>query len=466
MREKLAAPKFSQTIDKIAEDNRDPNTITQVRCYKLITPLFGGGVEARVNDEVTPISGKAIRGQLRFWWRATRGTGTLEEMKRREDAIWGSTEKPSEISIQTKFEPTQKDKQNQDSAFKVKKNQRGKLQVIASARIAQYAAFPLLPDKNERKRDGWRSEEVWFDIEFTLELRYPRQIRLESGTRILLKPEIEAALWAWTTFGGIGARTRRGFGALQLLNKDGTAVEPPTVGKVAETVRNESRAHLAEGPWNEQIPHLLADSPLAFTKSKDSCISAWQDVIEALQDFRQSPRVLRENRFSGRSDWPEADAIRTMVGTNAEYRKPEHPVGKKFPRAVFGLPIGFKFKDEDVRNRDPPETFLEGREKGLGKEAISRLSSPLILRPIACANGKAVGMGLVMQSPRIPPDGIYLYYKDGRSKVDNKPVGTNLTKDQAKDVFPVAKQLGELGAITDDDEDLVLKAFLSYLAKG
>ena len=33
--------------------------------------------------------------------------------------------------------------------------------------------------------------------------------------------EIEAALWAWETFGGLGARTRRGFGALHLLEING-----------------------------------------------------------------------------------------------------------------------------------------------------------------------------------------------------------------------------------------------------
>src|SRR5712692_4001031 len=111
MRKKLDSPSFSKGIDEIARENRDPNLITQIRRYKLITPLFGGGVEPGVNDDVTPISGKAIRGQLRFWWRATRGSGTLDAMKRREDAIWGSTERPSQISIRIEFEPTQKDKE-------------------------------------------------------------------------------------------------------------------------------------------------------------------------------------------------------------------------------------------------------------------------------------------------------------------------------------------------------------------
>src|SRR5947199_255505 len=85
-------------------------------------------------------------------------------------------------------------------------------------------------------------------------------------------------------------------------------------------------------------------------------------------------KLQREFKFSGRSDWPEPDAIRRLTTKNAKFRLPEHPVEKKFPRAVFGLPIGFKFKDED--KQDPPETFLEGREKNGNAEAISRLASP------------------------------------------------------------------------------------------
>lgn len=63
--------------------------ITETRSYKLITPLFGGGVEAGVNDPITPIRASGIRGQLRFWWRAIRGGGysSIEKMREEESKI-------------------------------------------------------------------------------------------------------------------------------------------------------------------------------------------------------------------------------------------------------------------------------------------------------------------------------------------------------------------------------------------
>src|SRR5712692_6836155 len=76
---------------------KQDDIITQVREYKLITPLFGGGVTAGEGDPVTPIRGTEIRGLLRFWWRACRGGNykTIKEMKEAEDKIWGAANKKS-----------------------------------------------------------------------------------------------------------------------------------------------------------------------------------------------------------------------------------------------------------------------------------------------------------------------------------------------------------------------------------
>jgi CRISPR-associated protein Cmr1 len=466
MRKKLDPPSFSKSINEIAKQNRGPNLVTQIRHYKLITPLFGGGVEAGVNDEVTPISGKAIRGQLRFWWRATCGVGTLSDMKKAEDAIWGaaSTKKrkaPSAVTVEVI--DTIKKGNKREAAFTLEKNRKGHLQPAPSRNVAQYAAFPLLPDKEERRNPGWVSKNIWCDIEFTVQLKYQKEIdvAIENETFVIdVGAEIHAALWAWETFGGIGARTRRGFGALQLLTIDGKRQLLRTVAIFKEDIRKELAKQLADGRRDESVPHLLPDSPISFTKNKrNDSIIVWKELIDKLQDFRQSPRVQRENIFNGRSDWPEPDAIRTMT-TNASFREPEHPVEERFPRAVFGLPIGFKFKDED--SNDPPETFLEGREKSRNAEAISRLASPLVLRPVACADG-VIGLALILQAPRIPPDGVHLYYKQGRRRVGHHSLKVTLTAEEAKSINPIRKQLTKLRTVADNDPDLPLKAFLKFV---
>ncbi|HGX94026.1 MAG TPA: type III-B CRISPR module RAMP protein Cmr1, partial [Candidatus Tenderia sp.] len=67
--------------------------VHQVRAYRLITPLYGGGAKTQEPDEVSVVRASEIRGLLRFWWRATRGGqfgGSLETMRSAEEAIWGS----------------------------------------------------------------------------------------------------------------------------------------------------------------------------------------------------------------------------------------------------------------------------------------------------------------------------------------------------------------------------------------
>ena len=60
---------------------------------KLITPMFGGGHTPRELDTVQPIRAAAIRGHLRFWWRATAGAqySTSKSLSDAEAELWGSS---------------------------------------------------------------------------------------------------------------------------------------------------------------------------------------------------------------------------------------------------------------------------------------------------------------------------------------------------------------------------------------
>jgi CRISPR-associated protein Cmr1 len=104
---------------------------------------------------------------------------------------------------------------------------------------------------------------------------------------------------------------------------------------------------------------------------------AWKASLKRLRDFRQGVKVGRNppsddpNR-PGRSRWPEPDAIRRLTGCHSNGHAPAHPVTDVYPRAAFGLPIVFHFKDEN--KGEPPQQLLV-------PEASDRLASPLILRP-------------------------------------------------------------------------------------
>src|SRR4051794_14646648 len=74
---------------------------------ELVTPMLGGGPAPRHVDRLTPISGKGIRGQLRFWWRFMcapelenpTGLPATELMAIRESEVFGGQELGSPFDL-------------------------------------------------------------------------------------------------------------------------------------------------------------------------------------------------------------------------------------------------------------------------------------------------------------------------------------------------------------------------------
>src|SRR5207249_3333503 len=148
---------------------------------------------------------------------------------------------------------------------------------------------------------------------------------------------------------------------------------------------------------------------------RSNSVTAWEELIGKLKNFRQL-RNPGTGRIPGRSLWPEPDAIRRL-STSAPKHSVPLSMTQKFPRAAFGLPIIFQFKRDDVKAGDPPVTTLQGRD-------VQRLASPLILRPLACDGGQALGLAAVLESPRIPPGGLVLDGIAGRPGVVSDLVAT------------------------------------------
>lgn len=399
----------------------DQAIITQVREYKLITPLFGGGVEPGEADPVTVIRASEIRGHLRFWWRATRGGqfgGKLEDMKAAEDALWGSASTkdgggPSLVQVEVEA-------LSKPEAFKPIDQYGIPVPYVGMPKSRHsYATFPL----NEKRG------EVQIGISFKLRLRYPDLENVRKG--------LEASLWAWETFGGIGGRTRRGLGAISRLDSK----ELLTISEFREEFTAKVNQLISEGVWHLDVPHLsseawryvLVDSSddnnwkKRLTDHKeDSNLAMWDFLINKLREFRQD-RPRNGNRF-GRSRWPEADALREQVGRWANYtdfdgkthdhRSPlvtlnGHTI-KVIPRAVFGLPLIFQFKDNnrtlardtrrfrDVHQIPPPPRDADPEQITIEGGNFNRWASPLIMRPVQCSDG-VIGLAAVLYQPPINP---------------------------------------------------------------
>ena len=226
--------------------------ITEIREYTLITPLFGGGVKTFEYDPVTVVRASEVRGQLRFWWRACRGATSekvTQSMKDRESAIWGKAYKKGEESIRT------------DKLVNIVVKNTSQNIKADYTDFPLYAGFPLQPTREERDKDpNVKKRPVYKNVSFQLTIRFPAE----------LKHDIHAALWAWESFGGVGARTRRGFGALHLEKIDGKSnVDVPVSGDtnaVRIWLNNKLEEHVVAGTWLDGTPHLSVHPHVCFTK--------------------------------------------------------------------------------------------------------------------------------------------------------------------------------------------------------
>lgn len=408
--------------------------VRQERKYELITPLFGGGVTPAQADELTPIRGTEVRGHLRFWWRAVRGGqfgGNLTTMKTKETELWGAASTPDKPHpSQVHIAVTMTSRGSEVNPYRNGRPTAGWDELA-------YAAFPLQESEAA----------VVSGVRFNLSIVYPADER----------KEVEAALWAWETFGGVGARTRRGFGAL----KSGSWPAKPN--RIETRLAEELAKHIEAEEWPDHVPHLAKDLSFVVVTRKESknrlafqtAWDAWEEIIGYLKGFRQS----RTGKF-GRSNWPEPEQVRRITGQRKASEDTALLAIERFPRAAFGLPIIFHFKGGNTEapydnGLDPMDTTLKGGQYAEGKHR-ERLASPLILRPLACGNNEAVGLAVLLQSPRTPPEGLSLT-GDGIVEI----VRSDLPKADALKIKPLKPAAAKL--LTDDAQIDVLQAFIDML---
>jgi CRISPR-associated protein Cmr1 len=375
---------------------RSSGRATREYQISLITPVFGGGAEAGQPDEDFPIRGTSIRGQLQFWWRATRGARFADhrELFARHAEIWGTTEVASPVEVVVRCAaagPSQP-----CAEYKPRNKGDGRLQLRWKHPLngpeLPYAVFPFQGQLSKDRRTIVEPPATFIETaSFTLRLRSPAE----------LGEDVETAVWAWINFGGLGARTRRGCGSLfceELAPKD-----------IRDLESQFRKAPFKSGDAARDWP-TIPRSVLAGNQP-EAPLEAWKKAIGLLQEFRQGPGIGRnpgtQPHRPGRSRYPEPETIRRATGQrSSQHARLAHIPDDAFPRAEFGLPIVFHFPDHR-RQGEPPDTVLY-------PSGAERMASPLILKPLALANRKAVPFIMRLVAP--PLTGVEL--KQGSNSLE------------------------------------------------
>jgi len=328
--------------------------------------MFGGGYEPREVDTVMPIRPAAIRGHLRFWWRALYGGQYTdsEALFKAEKAIWGSMEEPgkvrvvvTDVNVGPPVEWARFDRHPGDP---------NRYRALATQLKPGWPRYALHPFQGQLANGRGRIE------------HHPDRA-IESGTFVIrailpkdLRDQVLATFGAWIRYGGVGARTRRGCGSLAVCEGASPDLPPRSTTAVANDL-------------------LTTAAGLKYVMGKETAkpIDAWKQAVDVYAAFRQMREPARD-KTPGRSKWPEPDSIRRVAGGSHYPHRPRHPIQRGFPRADLGLPIVFHFKDVD----DPDDWTLQPSSEGR-----TRFASPVITKAVSVGGGEYRPMVAVLAAP-------------------------------------------------------------------
>lgn len=178
---------------------------------ELVSPAFLAGASQDQRD--CYLRGATLRGLLRWWWRTMYADKiNLGDLQMLETAFWGSVENGSPVSVAVRNTGDNKkpEKYTKNKAFLLKHGI-----TRSSGRRNQmtmglyYSTYGMAERGRERQ---YRPEKTRWHIVLTF-----RDTRTKHGMKITadeVERQVSAALWLLCRYGGIGAKSRKGFGSL------------------------------------------------------------------------------------------------------------------------------------------------------------------------------------------------------------------------------------------------------------
>jgi CRISPR type III-B/RAMP module RAMP protein Cmr1 len=484
------------------------------RTYKFITPMLGGGADVQHADQETGVRVSAIRGMLRFWWRAMYVNAA--NMSDREAIIWGGTRgndvTASKVSIHvaqqnliykqwdgqsnkyalwllewaqglswTKFITDVTSDYNTELRLCVKPNfgyadgsiedqvayflyKKGGVlfaDLVGNAGLFTHATKvnmnALQPGDVVEIKNAQNANRIGI-VQRTLPhdnsildvvsngsikianiqsaYRFKRNqltegqftLHIQVSDRDAVK-DVQSALWAWEHFGGLGARTRRGYGAIELVSHEvfseqqekwePNTIEHPTRDGIQEYFINQmQQRQLDEGTW--QYATIATGTPKLFgigtaytigsnsaavgisNGSNNDSNQVLRDLVSRYNKFRQERHIVphRPPPRQSKSVWPDANSVRYIHDGFCSRPSPQvnSADDAHIARAQLGLPIMMQFAPSKYRDT-APRISVE-----INANDTDRFASPLIFRPVRLANNSYVGLILILGNTRVTND--------------------------------------------------------------
>ena len=351
---------------------------------EVLTPLFLGGAEAR--EKPPEVRVPSIRGAMRYWYRALLGGSSLLQndnplitLHKLEGEVFGTTDYGASLTVRQErandlpYEIFQKDR-----AIKTPQGDympTGKDYLLWSMASTGKPGTSRFQSARQYIKPGAK-----FGISLSTKLN---QDALNKGV---------AAFWLLTNLGALGSRSNRGAGSLQVFKPE----EAPIPFRLCQSLHelqnylkigiNKCLETIGESGWpvlqESFIPEFDILHPQAseiWVVSKDD--TGWATYLDALNGLGEKLRDFRTHLHPlGKKDH---DAVLEWFTRGGE--------GPQINRAVFGLPIPFRYSEGG-----PSDVIIP--ENG------DRRNSPLQIRITQLTTGKYVGVLVLFKSRFLPAE--------------------------------------------------------------
>lgn len=362
--------------------------------FTISTPMFLGGADNQNTAELRPTS---VKGVMRFWFRAINygKYQDYKKVKNAEDELFGSTNSQSSFFLKL-------DTQNVKSETK-----QSELKKMFDNNIfylgygLDYEKETIEEDteiqKNKRKESqGNKTEKLYrhclipgqtFTVELLIKPKHQDQLEVED----LIKP-----IKALGLFGGLGSRSRRGFGSVTLNSIYVDDQEYWVAPNSRVDLENTFKDFYQNLEISKGIPEYTA-----FSKNNRTII------LEEFSGYREALKEVGKVMMEFRRGYgKDAEIVCDYLEGNNVDKHPE--------RVIFGLPHNY---------------FISGKGKVdinpiIDKERTRR-SSPLFIKIISIKEGtdiKYIPVMTVFPSEFLPK-GIKISLEGegkGRTKLERK----------------------------------------------
>ena len=281
-----------------------PTTITAT--YRIVTPMFCAGADQNSAELRLP----SFKGALRFWWRSLMAgavNGDHRELRKREADLFGAADSQSGQSKVRMRLVERKIEEVIDC---------GKSLIAGDNSGLAYLGYGVM------NYEGRLARPAVAGGQFTIECRFSQ---LASVDQI---DSIQRALILLGTVGGLGSKSRKGYGSLsvQQLEKNGAQVTP--TANIEERLRNViTRTPAQEPGWTAWS----RGSRIVRFERNANAVSALNDIGRVLAEFR-----LWHGR--GNSNFEhDHDVMYNFLSSGTRPTEPPE-------RIAFGLPHNYFFR--------------------------------------------------------------------------------------------------------------------------